>query len=135
MEISNLDILVDTIKNTDKETAVKMIVEYGNKRCANSIERAWNKARTMQRASLKHKRDLLNKHILERMEYKDSISILSFERFFFGIIDVVRDANNTFKTKEDLADEIENQLHLRIGNVKVDRRSLFSQIDSQDTKD
>lgn len=109
---------------SDKDEAEKLIVGYADQRVEKSIEKAWNRARMLQRFSVNNKRAQLKKHILDLGDYSGDITVIDFLRYHSALVDAVREGVTIHKSVEDFSDEIEGLMYSLLGNIKLDRRSL-----------
>lgn len=109
--------LLSFMKTQPEESALELLVTYGNVREERGITSGWERCRRLFRTvrSLKEKRD--RKFVLE----SDStwIEVHEFNKFTYFIIDQLE------KLDHPKAQEIIDLIEVKVGSVKLDRRLTF----------
>jgi hypothetical protein len=121
MEIDNVESLSKHIaKLTDPEEINELITLYGNKRATISYTRGWQRCRIMFQ-QLRHQRLTKIRQFVPNYEPDGTISINTFNKYFYKIVDELRDIKNG---KYDIKD-FQDFLFISLGDIKVDRRLCF----------
>ena len=128
MSINDIETLVSYIfACDDKEEIKNLILAYGNSRHASGIESAGQKARDFYAKinALRGKR--IKNSILNWDEDNGTITLKELTKFIVGIDDQLRVmVGHGDKAHADAASDISCILYDRIGDLKIDRRLLFS---------
>jgi len=130
MEVGDITQLVRIIQESNEEDAIKAVRLYGNQRESRGINSGWAKCRQLMRYALKNRNRRLRKEILDFDEHSGMLSLVSFTKYFAYVEDVIKALHNKGSLEVKLAcGEISAASYQALGNLKIDRRLLFSKKD------
>jgi hypothetical protein len=123
---NGIDKLLQTIRSADEETARRYLVEHINMLAEHLVESSWAKAMNVMRFANKNRKKRLDEFILEENGYDGSISQLEFLKFFASVTSFLESNMDMQDDVKRFAEEIEDFMYLKIGNIRIDKRQLFS---------
>lgn len=127
MEIKDVKLLVNYIKNADEENATLALKEYGNRRVQYAIEESWKRSHRLLECAMHNREKRIKDHLIEFNDEQSVINLINFTRFFSAVEDRIKKHMNT--DNEELRDalvEINDYMYQKIGKLKLDRRLNFS---------
>lgn len=127
MEIQTIENLVDHIYAiNNKEEAIKAIKTYGDIRCEDQIEKAWDRASRFYKTISKLQKKRVKNAILNYDEENGFITLKEFLKYYFAVDDqlhiMMKYGDDAHK---DAASDISSTLSNSLGDIRVDRRMLF----------
>jgi len=128
MKISNIDVLVKYLASCTDENEIKsLVVDYGNVRCAAGIESEGKNSRDFLRKINFCKNKRIKNFILDWDEDNGAVTLKEFTTFITAVDDVLREMiENGDEAHCAAASDVSGVVWNRIGDIKIDRRLLFS---------
>jgi hypothetical protein len=127
MEINNRETLLKLLRSTGEEEASQLLKRYTEIIKRDTIDYTWDRARVLVRHISKNRRQRVKKSMVNYDVESGMISLLQFTKFVAALEDAAMEhyKNGTEEVKSSIGDII-NQLYQSLGNVRIDRRILFS---------
>ena len=131
MVISDFDTLIDYLSTCCVKSEIReLVLAYGNTRCAYGIEYEGQKARDFYHKINILRGQRIKNTILNFDEANGAINLTEFTRFISGVEDELKEIiDHGDLVHSSAANDIWCLLINRVGDLKVDRRLLFSKED------
>lgn len=130
MEIKDTNTLLSYIRTATPENALSALVAYGNNREAKGVQEAWKRTTIILRKAFKRREKRIRDSFVEYDPEIGAISIMSFTNYFAAIEDALKTYYQIGSSDvRSCVSDINDFMYQMLGNVKIDRRILFSKTD------
>lgn len=128
MEISSMDVLVKHLASCTDESEIRTLVtSYGDVRHASGIESEGRRSREFLAKINACKNKRIKNYILNWDEDNGAITLKEFTTFITAVDDVLREMIDHGDEQHcSAASDVSGVIWNRIGDIKIDRRLLFS---------
>lgn len=128
MEISNIDVLVKYLASCTDESLIRsLITAYGNIRHAAGIEYEGRKSREFLAKINACKNKRIKNYILNWDEDNGAVTLKELTKYITGIDDELHEMMRHGDAAHcNAATDVSGIIWNRIGNIKIDRRLLFT---------
>lgn len=128
MKISSIDVLVKYLAScTDENEIRSLVVAYGDVRCAAGIESEGKRSREFLHRVNVSKNKRIKNFILDWDEDNGAVTLKEFTTFITAVDDVLKEMiDHGDEAHCAAASDVSGVVWNRIGDIKIDRRLLFS---------
>ena len=118
--------LIDAIIGSDKQTASKLVKEYGDLRVKNAIEEDWKYFRRILNRTMSNRTRRLKNHILNYDEIAGAIELKEFTKYYASIEEeLIREMAHGTDEVRHFAENLHDLMQSKLGNIKIDKRIIY----------